>query len=120
MFSLDVQINCLLPNARTCSRIIASVYTRAMTMTTNSSSSSSIGNSAHRVKPSSQYDAGAVSITSIVSILGKVFFLLIHVFLMYNFDNLKGWMQANADNTTLEQKLQCHHNAHDATLAPAR
>ena len=92
-------------------------------MTTNSSSSSSISNSAHRVKPGSQYDAGAVSITSIVSVLGKVFFSLIHVFLMYNFDNLKGWMQANADNATLEQKLslfQCHHNAHDATLAPAR
>ena len=53
--------------------------------------------------PSSQYDAGATSIMSIVNVTEKVFFHQSNCMPNVNFfDNLSGWMLANACKATLE------------------
>ena len=53
--------------------------------------------------PSSQYDAGATSVTSIVNITEKVFFHQSNYIPDVNFfNNLSGWMLANTCKATLE------------------
>ena len=55
------------------------------------------------IGPGSQYDAGAVSVTSIVSIMEKVFFHQSNCIPDVKFfDNLIGWTLANAHDATLE------------------
>ena len=54
------------------------------------------------VKPGSQYDAGAVNITSVVSVMEKVFQQSNCIPDVKFFDNLIGWTLANARNVTLE------------------
>ena len=71
--------------------------------------------------PSSQYEAGTASVTSIVNVMEKVFFHQSNCMPDINFfDNLSDWMLANACKATLEWKLslfQCHPDACDAMLA---
>ena len=70
----------------------------------------------HIVKPGSQYDAGAASVTE-----KKSFFHHSNCIPDVKFfDNLIGWTLANAHDATLELKLslfQRHPDACDATLA---
>ena len=55
------------------------------------------------LKPGSQYDAGATSVTSVVSLTEKSLFHQSNCIPDVNFfDNLIGWTLANARDATLE------------------
>ena len=55
------------------------------------------------IKLGSQYDTGAASVTSVVSIKGKVFFHQSNwIPDVKFFDNLIGWMLTNTRDATLE------------------
>ena len=76
------------------------------------------------LKLGSQYDAGAASIKSIMSVTRKSSFFYQSTFIpdIKSFDNLIGWTLANAGDATREQKsslFQRHPDAHDTMLVQA-